>query len=98
MSLPVVFRPVAQSELEEAVGWYERQKTGLGNRFRQIIEHTLARIVGNPHRFRPATQRTRRALVPRFPYAIHFAEEPEAIVILAVFHTRRDPSQLKDRK
>jgi toxin ParE1/3/4 len=57
----------------------------------------LTKIAENPQRFRPASQRTRRALIPGFPYAIHFAEEPDAIVILAVFHTRRDPSQLRDR-
>jgi hypothetical protein len=43
--------------------------------------------------FRPAAQ----VELAGFPYAIHFTEEPDAIVILAVFHTRRDPGQLRDR-
>jgi hypothetical protein len=30
MSLPLVFRPVARRELDEAISWYEKQKVGLG--------------------------------------------------------------------
>jgi hypothetical protein len=82
MSLPVVFRPVAKAELEEAIIWYEKRKPGLGFDFR---------------RFRPVDQHTRRALLRRFPYAVHFAVEPKAIVVLAVFHTHRDPQLLRGR-
>src|SRR4030095_12448974 len=97
MSLPVVFRPIAQRELEESITWYETEKTGLGARFRRAVDQIVGRIAATPLRFRPASQRTRRALIPSFPYAIHFAEEPETIVILAVFHCRRDPRQLEGR-
>ena len=34
----------------------------------------------------------------RFPFVIHFLIETERIVILSVFHTSRDPEQLKDRR
>src|SRR5258705_12629367 len=97
MSLPVVFRPIAQRELDGAITWYENEKTGLGARFRRAVDQIAARIAATQLRFRPASQRTRRALVPGFPYAINFAEEPDSIVILAIFHTRRDPHQLEDR-
>jgi hypothetical protein len=36
-------------------------------------------------------------LLRRFPYAIHFVPEPNAIIVLAVFHTKRDPRYLEGR-
>ena len=35
MSLPVLFRPLASLELDEAMGWYEKQKLGLGAEFKE---------------------------------------------------------------
>ena len=39
-----------------------------------------------------------RALLERFPYSVHYAVEPDALIILAVFHHRRDPRKLEGRK
>ena len=97
MSLPVVFRPLARMELGEAMGWYEKQKQGLGVELKEAVDQMLARIAEAPGRFRPVRGEVRRALLPRFPYAIHFLPEPQAIVVLAVFHTKRDPRHLEGR-
>ena len=97
MSLPVVFRPLARTELDEAMGWYEKQKQGLGVELKEAVDQMLARIAETPGRFRPVRGEVRRALLRRFPYAIHFLPEPQAIVVLAVFHTKRDPRHLEGR-
>lgn len=97
MSLPILFRPLARLELDEAMGWYERQKAGLGFAFKEAVDQMLARIAETPGRFRPVRGEVRRALLSRFPYAIHFVPEPQAIVILAVFHSKRDPRHLEGR-
>jgi hypothetical protein len=39
----------------------------------------------------------RRAVLQRFPYSIYFMVEDDRIVVLAIFHARRSPSQLEDR-
>jgi len=97
MSLPIIFRPIARTELSDAAAWYEAQKPGLGAEFTAAVDQILSRVTENPQRFRPVRPSVRRALLRRFPYAIHYAVESEAIVILAVFHTRRDPRQLEGR-
>jgi toxin ParE1/3/4 len=97
MSLPIIFRPVARTELHEAAAWYDRQKPGLGAAFTAAVEKMLSRISANPQRFGPVRFGVRRALLGRFPYSIHYSIEPEAIVILAVFHHRRDPRHLEGR-
>jgi len=97
VSRPVLFRPVAQLELDEAVGWYERQKPGLGLELKEAMDQMVARIVETPERFRPVRGEVRRALLRRNPYAIHFLPEPRFIIVLAVFNTKRDPRHLEGR-
>ena len=97
MSLPIIFRPIARKELHEAAAWYDRNKPGLGAEFTAAVDEILSRITANPQRFSPTRPGVRRALLGRFPYSLHFAVEPDVIVILAVFHHRRDPRKLEGR-
>ena len=97
MSLPVRLRPIARLELDEAMAWYEKQKEGLGTELKEAIDQMFRKIGSAPGRFRPVRGEVRRALLRRFPYAIHFVPEPEAIIVLAIFHTKRDPRHLEGR-
>jgi hypothetical protein len=96
MSLPIVFRPIARTELHEATAGYDRNKPGLGAEFTAAVDEILSRIAANPQRFRLVRPGVRRALLERFPY--HYGVEPDALIILAVFHHRRDPRKLEGRK
>jgi len=40
----------------------------------------------------------RAVVVRRFSFVIHFLVEADRIVILSVFHTSREPEQLKRRR
>ena len=97
MSLPIVFRPIAPLEMDEAMGWYRKQRAGLEAEFRNAVDEMLERIAAAPLRFGPVRGEVRRAMLRRFPYAIHFLPEPNAIIVLAVFHTKRDPRHLVGR-
>ena len=76
---------------------YEKQKEGLGTELKEAIDQMFRKIGSAPGRFRPVRGEVRRALLRRFPYAIHFVPEPEAIIVLAIFHTKRDPRHLEGR-
>jgi plasmid stabilization system protein ParE len=97
MTRQVVFRPIAQHEFEEAVAWYEGERLGLGLEFIAAVDQKVALIARQPALFRQVRGPIRRAVVRRFPYTIHFVEEPERIVVLAVFHASRDPATLRLR-
>jgi len=64
---------------------------------KDAVDQMLKRIVETPDRFRPVRGQIRRALLRRFPYAIHFLPEAHAIIVLAIFHTKRDPRHLEGR-
>jgi toxin ParE1/3/4 len=97
MSRAVVFRLVARNEYDDAVAWYETQRVGLGLEFSAAIADVLARMSLQPSLFRRVRGPVRRAVVRRFPYTVHFIEEPDRVVVLAVFHAARNPRELTGR-
>jgi plasmid stabilization system protein ParE len=99
MRRAIVLRRIAEREYDAAVGRYERQREGLGTEFRTVIEQHFKRIADNPDLFPKVRGEARRAVVlRRFPFVIHFLVEAKRIVILSVFHTSRNPEQLRDRR
>jgi plasmid stabilization system protein ParE len=97
MSLPLVFRRIAQLELDESVSWYENKRVGLGEEFKIEIEKHLKSIANQPQRFWQIHRQVRRVVLQRFPYSIYFLPEVDRIVVLAVFHARRAPKNLEQR-
>ena len=97
MTLPVVFRRIARQEMDESIAWYENERAGLGLEFAAEIEKSLNTIVVNPEQFRQVRGEIRRAVLLRFPFTIHFPIESDRIVVLAVFHVKRNPQRLEGR-
>ena len=98
MSLPVIFKPAALAEFEEAVAWYEAQRPGLGKEFKLEVKTTLKRALTNPGLFQKVRGRAQRIRLPRFKkYAIYFAIKDDAFAVLAVFHGSRNPAELRRR-
>lgn len=99
MKRGLVLRRIAEREFEEAIDYYDGKREGLGRKFRSAIEEYFQRIAANPELFPKIQGEVRRAVVVhRFPYVIHFLVEKDRIVILSVFHTSREPEQLKLRR
>lgn len=92
MKLPVFFRRLARNEFEDALEWYEKQKPGLGAAFRIAVEHALEKIAEQPTIKPKVFHNLRESLVPGFPYCVYYLIEPGRLVIVAIFHTARDPS------
>ena len=99
MKRGLALRRVAEKEFDDSIAYYENEREGLGQEFRTAIEHYFQRIADNPEWFPKIRGEVRRAVVlRRFPFVIHFLIEAERIVILSVFHTSREPEQLKYRR
>jgi plasmid stabilization system protein ParE len=94
----VRFYPDAELELTDALQWYARKKAGLDAEFMHCIEEALSRIVQNPFLFPLSLNKTRKTLVRKFPYIIYYAVGAEEIMIVAVFHTKRDPKHWQRRE
>jgi plasmid stabilization system protein ParE len=92
MSLPVVLRAEAQTDFDEAFDWYEAQRPGLGTDFAAEVHKVFDRISANPLLHRLVLQDVRKAVIQRFPYSVFYRVEATQVLVLAVFHGRRNPS------
>ncbi len=94
---PVLIRPRAAADIEEAYQWYEDQRPGLGAEFRAALQNALQAITANPDLYQVVHRRTRRVLLKRFPYGLYYREYSEAIVVVACMHGHRDPKRWQAR-
>jgi toxin ParE1/3/4 len=97
MTLAVVFRPEATSDLLETRDWYERQQAGLGEAFANSVDETVERIEAMPHMYAVVFRDMRRVKLRRFPYLIYYRLSSDLIEVIAVFHGSRDPKLWQER-
>ena len=87
----IIFDPDAKAEFLSAVQYYENYQSGLGHRFRLVVESAVQDIKESPFLYRVLHAPFRRCLLQKFPYAIIYSIEPDHIHIIAVGHTKRKP-------
>jgi plasmid stabilization system protein ParE len=98
MTLGFRIAPSVWTVLAEAQAWYEDQRSGLGTEFMAAVEGGLDDIRRAPEQWpiwrfdRPY----RKRVLGRFPYVIFYVIEHDAIVVLAVAHTKRRPGHWLD--
>jgi plasmid stabilization system protein ParE len=97
MSLPVVFRPAARDEYDQAFAWYEGQRTGLGLEFEEAVERVVGEIAAHPKRYPVVLRDIREAPIRRFPYCVYYRVRAGRLIVLSVFHTSRDPDTWQSR-
>jgi len=86
-----------EADVEAAFNWYEGEEPGLGLEFLDELRAAYHRILHHPLGYQNLRSGIRRALTRRFPYAVYFSIEEEAIVIVAVLSTARDPEEWQRR-
>ena len=67
---PVVIHTEAESELWQAVDFYEERAPGLGLDFEGEVRRIIARIQEAPKRYPKGKHGTRRCVTRRFPYSV----------------------------
>ncbi len=97
MTPPVVWTPEANEDLLDARAWYDNIGLNLGERFALAIEATVEAIAKHPLQFPVVYRNRRRAGVRRFPYSVVFELQEHRIVVIACFHSRRNPRRWQSR-
>ena len=91
VTLPVVLRADAASDVYLARDWYERQRVGLGSEFVTAVDELLSQIGIAPLMFSTALREVRRAKLRRFPYITYYRVLDDRVEVLGVLHASRDP-------
>ena len=97
MNSSLEFLPEAKQEMQEAFRWYEVRQAGLGDDFTAEVEKALDRILISPVSYGIVYHGMRRMPLKRFPYGIYDLVRDELILIVAVFHSRRNLARLQKR-
>lgn len=93
----LIYRPEAAADIVEAAGWYERNQAGLGAEFLAEVKKTADRISEQPLQCVVVYRETRRALVRRFPYGLFYRVLDRRVIVVACFHTSRNPRAWRHR-
>ena len=95
--IPVVVRPRAQADAEEARAWYDNEKDRLGRRFVREFSRIVDRIAEFPDQFPDVGRGVRRALLHGFPYATYYVRRQDVAIVIAVLHLHRRPDRWRPR-
>ena len=95
--MTVRFLEPAETELDQAVDWYESQTPGLGDASLIEVLSAVERMALYPQAWHPLDQGLRRCRLNRFPYGLIYAVENADILVLAVAHLHREPGYWRDR-
>lgn len=98
MTPELLVRPRARAELGEAFRWYEERREGLGREFLRAALEALSAIEAAPERYPRVRGEVRRILLRRFPFALLYLAEPEQTIVIACFHSKRDPRRWHSRR
>ena len=98
MTYGLTVKAEAVLDIIEAFDWYEGKRTGLGTEFLDELEKYYDKITHTPGHYPLYLAEQRIAVMHRFPYKIVFEVELDTIVVYAVYHYKRDPEKLTDRK
>jgi plasmid stabilization system protein ParE len=81
----------AEVEVVQAAAYYETQVEGLGNAFLAKVESAVRDVAQRPSAWPVLRSEIRKRLVHRFPYAVLYRVDTDAVVIVADMHQRRRP-------
>jgi len=89
----IIFAPLASKELDEAYDWYEERSLGLGDNFLDVLDKAFELISANPLVAPLTKQKYRDKVIDGFPYIVvyEFKKSEDAIYIIHIFHTSRNP-------
>ncbi len=97
MSRRLIIRPEAEAEMTDAFDWYEDRVPDLGSEFLLCVDAVFNAIQRTPPQYPRVYKTARRALTRRFPYEVIFVEDDERVVVLSVFHAKRNPKRWVER-
>ena len=95
--LDVIIRPEAEIEIISAYDWYNSHVKNLGNSFIDYLDEKLDQISLNPELYPIEYRDLRKALLKKFPFCVYYRINLNKIIVFAVFHVKRNPTDWKKR-
>ena len=97
MSLPVILRPEAATDIQEAHDVLELAQAGLGGQFSARLREVLERIESMPELYGVVWQDVRAARLKKFRFVVYYVVFANQVEVLAVMHSSRDAAVWQSR-
>jgi plasmid stabilization system protein ParE len=97
MSLPVVYLPEAEDDIDAAYHSYENKRDGLGDEFLEALRQVVDRIRDHPQLYGAFRSDIRAAPLRRFPYVVYYRDRGTDILVIAVQPGRRSSRSWQGR-
>jgi plasmid stabilization system protein ParE len=91
MSRHVELHAEAESDMAQALDWYDAQQPGLGRRFVNAVNECFEQIAAVPLAHGVVEEDVRTASVAVFPYKVYYRVVGNEIAVVAVLHASRNP-------
>ncbi|MBN1868060.1 type II toxin-antitoxin system RelE/ParE family toxin [Candidatus Sumerlaeota bacterium] len=88
----------AETELWEAVAYYESRGSGLEPDLLAEVETSIETVARYPERWPLRPDGTRRYVTHRFPYLVVHLYEDRQVWVIAIAHSKRKPGHWTHRK
>ena len=98
MAFKIKTEPEAHEDIQEGIDWYDKQQPGLGRKFHSEVKAYFKKLKINPF-FQIRYDDVHCLPIKGYPYMIHYTinEATKLITVKAVFSTRKDPQNWKER-
>lgn len=97
MSLPVILRAQAESDIQNIYDEMELAQEGLGIRFVGRVRELLKRIESMPTLYGLIWEDVRAARIKKFRHLVYYVVFDDHVEVLAVMHGSRDATAWKAR-
>ena len=95
--MKIKLHPKAEEDLYEALEYYSQIDINLKEKFIYYLDLTFEKILKFPNLYQYETKTAQKVLMDKFPYIVIYEQYQDIIMILAIFHTSRNPTNLKNR-
>ena len=100
MAYSYLFDPVAASEYEKAFTWYEKKSYQAADNFIVRVQEAIVSICADPYRYRNTYKNLRELALKKYPHHLiyYIDEDRSTVVIVSIFHQKRNPSKKYKKK
>jgi toxin ParE1/3/4 len=97
MAIRIKVSAEARDEMLEAAAWYNGREGGLGMKFLAACDKAFEEISIDPRRHLHVGDGFHRYLMPKFPFAVFYEIQGDALIIAGVVHGARNPARWRRR-
>lgn len=98
MVFNILWSKKALLDIEDSLEWYSEINSVLPKRFYNEILKKVILLTKNPHLFQIKFDSFRELPLKKFPYIIIYEIIDNKVIIIAVFHTSKNPDKKKSTK